>query len=130
MTLNDLYIYEYNNRLKNRIVKAVKIYHNLNKMDVDYIHSFVELKNGDFVFNFGYKIFCISHNNYQIKCVVNLKKRFERLSIIDDETIKIGFENGYFSYEGYYLNLSKMKLYGHFIVGRYVFDEKKEKDMI
>ena len=128
MTSNDLYIYEYNNKNKKNIFEVVKIYLNLNKNNYyNYILSFVELHNGDFVFNFGHKIICISHYNYQIKCIVNLKKNIERLSTIGDETIKIGLENGYYSYEGYYLNLSKMKLYEHFIVGKYVFNEDIKK---
>ena len=124
-TSYDLYIYEYNNE-KNDFL-TVKNYLNLGGYNNRYNHFFVELKNGDFVINIGYKIIFMSHNNYEIKCVVNFGKEYEEILKINDKTIKIGFESDYYkTLKAYYIDINKIILSNQKLVDEYAFGEDLE----
>lgn len=90
-------IYEFDQNNNN--LKCIKKYLDLNKdlySNAKDFTNIIELKNGDLIFNFPRKIFCISGINYEIKSIINFNNWINNFSIWNNELI-VNF-NSYLSY--------------------------------
>ena len=76
ITLYSVLIYEFNQNNNN--LKYIKHFFGINKdrfnQDSENSIKLYELKNGDFIFNFPTKIFCVSGISYEIKSIINFNK--------------------------------------------------------
>lgn len=113
-TEDDLYIYAYNYETND--FKILKEYPKIkNSKDYDSYEqksfNIYESKNGDFVFNNKFEIVCISHCNYEIKCIINFDKKIQSFSQLNDQIFKITYGQKTWLENYYYLNIKKMRLY-------------------
>ena len=88
ITSSNVLIYEFDQH--NNSLKCIKKYLELNKDLYTKAKDFtniVELNNGDFIFNFPKKIFCISSINYEIKYIINFNNWINNFSRWNNELI-------------------------------------------